>query len=67
MNNIRIGITGQSGFIGNHISNNIRFLNSKYSLLDFEDSWFENTEMLDSFVEESDVIIHLAGINRHDS
>ena len=67
MNNIRIGITGQSGFIGNHLSNNIRFLNSKYFLLNFEDSWFENTEMLDSFVEESDVIVHLAGINRHDS
>ena len=67
MNNIRIGITGLSGFIGNHLSNNIRYLNSKYSLLDFEDSWFENTKMLDSFVEESDVIIHLAGINRHES
>ena len=67
MNKIKIGITGQSGFVGKHLSNNIRFINSNYSLVDFEDSWFENTKRLDSFVQECDIIIHLSGVNRNES
>lgn len=67
MNKIKIGITGQSGFVGKHLSNNIRFINSNYSLVNFEDSWFENTKKLDSFVEESDIIVHLSGVNRSES
>ena len=67
MNKINIGITGQSGFVGKHLSNNIRFINSNYSLVNFEDFWFENTKRLDSFVQQSDIIVHLSGVNRNES
>lgn len=62
-----IGITGQKGFIGNHLSMSIDFIEEDLSLINFERSWFENETSLDDFVEKCDVIIHLAGLNRHEN
>ena len=62
---IKIGITGQNGFIGKHLYNLIGLLPEYYSLIDFQKDFFENEDNLDSFVSKCDVIVHLAAINRH--
>ena len=61
----RIGITGKSGFIGTHLANNIYLSKDKYELIDFEDAYFQNEEILKNFVKQCDVIVHLAALNRH--
>ena len=61
----RIGITGQSGFIGIHLFNTIGLLNQKYERVDFDKSFFTKEILLDEFVKKCDVIVHLAGMNRH--
>lgn len=62
---IRIGITGQSGFIGTHLYNTLSLFPDKYTLIPFEDNYFNQNNLLESFVQECDVIIHLAALNRH--
>ena len=62
---LKVGITGQSGFIGTHLFN---FLNQKKEeiiTVPFEDSYFENDDKLKGFVTSCDVIVHLAAMNRH--
>ncbi len=61
----RIGITGQNGFVGTHLYNTLGLLNQKYTRVNFEKSFFGDDALLDKFVQESDVIVHLAGMNRH--
>ena len=61
----RIGITGQNGFIGKHLFNTLGLFSEKYKRIYFEKSYFENPEKLDAFVTSCDVIVHLAGMNRH--
>lgn len=61
----KIGITGQSGFIGTHLANTLYLNKDEYKLIDFEDSYFQNEELLKNFVTQCDVIIHLAALNRH--
>jgi UDP-2-acetamido-2,6-beta-L-arabino-hexul-4-ose reductase len=62
---IKIGITGQSGFIGSHLFNTLGFFGNSFTRIPFEDSYFLNDEMLLSFVKDCDVIVHLAAVNRH--
>lgn len=62
---IKVGITGQSGFIGTHLANNIYLYKDKYELVEFDDSYFQNEELLKGFVTKCDVIVHLAALNRH--
>lgn len=61
----RIGITGQSGFIGAHLYN---FLNLKKDVkcISFEDNFFQDMQLLRNFVKQCDVIVHLAAMNRND-
>lgn len=61
----RIGITGQNGFIGLHLYNTLGLQNQKYERVDFDKSFFEKESLLDEFVNKCDVIVHLAGMNRH--
>ena len=61
---MRIGITGQNGFIGYHLTQTIKFLHSDYSLVPFQKSFFENEKVLAAFISSCDVIVHLAGVNR---
>ncbi len=58
-----IGITGQAGFIGTHLFNYLSLCN--YNLIPFKDSYFDDDLKLDQFCGECDVIVHLAGVNRH--
>jgi len=62
---IKIGITGQSGFIGTHLFNMLGLQASKFERILFFDSYFDNHELLSSFVKKCDAIIHLAAVNRH--
>lgn len=63
----KIGITGQHGFIGNHLYQTLRLNSELYSLVDFDKSFFENEDQLDDFVNQCDVIVHLAAVNRHEN
>ncbi|MDY0279356.1 MAG: NAD-dependent epimerase/dehydratase family protein [Salinivirgaceae bacterium] len=62
---IKVGITGQTGFIGTHLFNRLNLLKDKFLTIPFEDSYFENQAILENFVIQCDVIVHLAAMNRH--
>ena len=64
---MKIGITGQDGFIGYHLSQTIKYKFEKYKIIPFEKSFFGNSNLLNSFVSSCDVIVHLAGVNRSKS
>jgi len=61
---LRIGITGQNGFIGYHLTQTIKYKHSDYTLVSFQKSLFEQKDSLSAFVSSCDVIVHLAGVNR---
>ena len=62
---IKVGITGQNGFIGKHLYNVLGLFPEEFSRIDFQKSSFENENELDKFVAQCDVIVHLAAKNRH--
>jgi UDP-2-acetamido-2,6-beta-L-arabino-hexul-4-ose reductase len=62
---IRIGITGQAGFIGTHLFNTLGLSPDKYERIGFEDNYFQDVSKLNDFVSKCDVIVHLAAMNRH--
>jgi len=62
---IKIGITGQSGFIGTHLFNTLGFYPDKFTRIPFEDNYFQSEDKLKTFVKECDAIVHLAAMNRH--
>jgi UDP-2-acetamido-2,6-beta-L-arabino-hexul-4-ose reductase len=62
---IKIGITGQSGFIGTHLYNTLRLAPEKYKCIPFKDDIFRDNDQLKEFVQKCDVIVHLAALNRH--
>jgi UDP-2-acetamido-2,6-beta-L-arabino-hexul-4-ose reductase len=62
---IKIGVTGSNGFIGWHLCQTLKLHIDKFEIIDFNRNWFENTNELDNFVSNCDVIVHLAGLNRH--
>jgi UDP-2-acetamido-2,6-beta-L-arabino-hexul-4-ose reductase len=61
---LRIGITGQNGFIGYHLTQTIKYKLSDYILVPFQRALFEQEDYLSTFVSSCDVIVHLAGVNR---
>jgi UDP-2-acetamido-2,6-beta-L-arabino-hexul-4-ose reductase len=62
---LKIGITGQVGFIGSHLYNTLRLFPEKFSCIHFQREFFEDELLLDGFVLQCDVIVHLAAMNRH--
>ena len=62
---LKVGITGQSGFIGTHLYNYRNQKKEKIITVAFQDSYFENEKKLKEFVAGCDTIIHLAAMNRH--
>ena len=64
---MKIGITGQDGFVGYHLSQTIKYKFENYKLVPFERPFLENKKLLESFVSSCDVIVHLAGVNRANS
>ena len=64
---LKVGITGQSGFIGTHLYNYFSTKRSELILIPFQDNLFLDRERLEDWTAECDVIIHLAAINRHEN
>lgn len=62
---IKVGITGQSGFIGTHLYNTLGLHPDQFERIPFEDHFFEDPGMLRTFVQSCDAIVHLAAMNRH--
>jgi UDP-2-acetamido-2,6-beta-L-arabino-hexul-4-ose reductase len=62
---IKVGITGQSGFIGSHLYNYLATL-KEIVMIPFDDDYFSNEEQLNSFTQKCTVIVHLAAVNRND-
>jgi UDP-2-acetamido-2,6-beta-L-arabino-hexul-4-ose reductase len=62
---IKVGITGGNGFIGYHLYQTLSLNKEDFSLVEFERSFFDDNQNLDSFVSACDVIVHLAALNRH--
>ena len=64
---LKIGITGQNGFVGNHLYNTLGLFPNDFERVDFDKIFFKNQDQLDAFVKQCDVIVHLAAMNRHES
>lgn len=64
MNKIKVGITGQAGFMGTHLYNYLN-LDEKFELIEFKDDFFSDQKILEQFVSSCDAIVHLAAMNRH--
>ncbi len=62
---IKIGTTGQEGFVGSHLNNTLKLLPNDYSCVNYDISFFSNKDLMDNFVSQCDVIVHLAAMNRH--
>lgn len=61
---MKIGITGQAGFVGTHLFNYLG-LQENIERIPFRDEYFNQPENLTSWVKQCDVIVHLAAMNRH--
>jgi UDP-2-acetamido-2,6-beta-L-arabino-hexul-4-ose reductase len=61
----KVGITGQSGFVGTHLYNTLGLYPDTYQRIPFRDEFFNTDNDLEDFVKQCDLIIHLAAMNRH--
>ena len=62
---IKVGVTGSNGFIGWHLCRTLELDTNKFELIEFQRVWFNDSINLDLFVSNCDIIVHLAGLNRH--
>lgn len=62
---IKVGITGQAGFVGTHLYNTFGLYPEKFKRIPFEDEYFSDLQKLENFVNQCDAIVHLAAMNRH--
>lgn len=62
---LKIGITGQHGFVGTHLYNTLGLEPTRFERIGFERAFFDDNQKLDEFVSNCDVIVHLAALNRH--
>jgi UDP-2-acetamido-2,6-beta-L-arabino-hexul-4-ose reductase len=62
---LKIGITGQAGFVGTHLYNNLGLHPEEFERVPFNRDFFSNQQLLEQFVLQCDVILHLAAMNRH--
>jgi len=65
MSKLRVGVTGQQGFIGRALFNSLGLFPNEFERVRFERVIFEDQANLEKFVSHCDVIIHLAAMNRH--
>jgi len=63
---LKVGITGQSGFMGSHLCNFLKTKENQIEIIDFKRNFFESDVDLESFVKKCDVIVHIAAMNRHE-
>jgi UDP-2-acetamido-2,6-beta-L-arabino-hexul-4-ose reductase len=60
----KVGITGQNGFIGSHLSNCLG-IEEEIERIPFDRTYFDDPKKFREFVRSCDVIVHLAALNRH--
>ena len=63
---IKVGITGQCGFMGSHLYNFLGTKSEDIERISFKRNYFENDADLQNFVKSCDVIVHIAAMNRHE-
>lgn len=63
---INVGITGQDGFVGTHLYNQLKLLSKEFITIPFKDEYFRDQTVLNNWVNKCEVIVHLAAMNRHD-
>ncbi|WP_445432634.1 polysaccharide biosynthesis C-terminal domain-containing protein [Chryseobacterium indoltheticum] len=61
----KIGITGQNGFVGRHLYNTLGLFPEEFQRVDFNIKYFQDEQLMDEFVSQCDVIVHLSALNRH--
>ena len=61
---MKVGITGQSGFIGSHLYN-LLSIQEDIEIIEFKNNFFKTPKLLKEFVAKCQVIVHLAAVNRH--
>ncbi|RBW54373.1 epimerase [Tenacibaculum sp. E3R01] len=64
---IKVGITGQKGFIGKHLVNLIKTKTEEIEIIPFQRTYFKESKKLCDFVQSCDVIVHIAAMNRHEN
>ncbi len=62
---LKVGITGQAGFVGTHLYNTLGLQPNQFKRIAFEDEYFQDEKVLQNFVVQCDVVVHLAAMNRH--
>jgi UDP-2-acetamido-2,6-beta-L-arabino-hexul-4-ose reductase len=62
---LKIGITGQSGFVGTNLFNFLIQKKESVSIVPFRDEFFNDPGKMKDFVTNCDVVVHLAAVNRH--
>jgi UDP-2-acetamido-2,6-beta-L-arabino-hexul-4-ose reductase len=62
---IKVGVTGSNGFIGWHLCRTLELNTIDFQVVEFKRNWFDDSTQLDLFVSKCDIIVHLAGLNRH--
>lgn len=60
---MRVGITGQAGFIGTHLADCVS-RRAGMELVPFDDGFFSDDSLLRQFARSCDVIVHLAAASR---
>lgn len=63
---LRIGITGQEGFVGKHLYNTLGLFPEEFERIPFKKDFFVDEILMNQFVAQCDVIVHLAAMNRHE-
>ena len=61
-----IGITGGSGFIGQHLQKTLGLL-KVFNIITINKKDYESNQKLEEFVSGCNVIVHLASLNRNES
>jgi len=62
---IKVGITGQQGFIGTHLCNRLN-LQPGMTIVSCPRETLQSEDRLRQFVGQCDAIVHLAAVNRHE-
>lgn len=63
---LKVGITGQAGFMGRHLYNFLGTKSEEIERIPFERGFFEDEAKLQNFVKSCDVVVHIAAMNRHE-
>jgi len=63
---VKVGITGQNGFMGSHLYNFLSTKSDTVERINFKRDYFQDKAMLQEFVKSCDIIVHTAAMNRDD-